>query len=116
MAEPRPGYRDMFADGLNGYWKTWLQFVFPVYIWIITAFIIIASHHSSMAAKTFGNNSVPVLATLFLLSYAKLLRAIITVLNFTFLAYPDGSRQAELCGLMIPMYLTLVPHILYFSS
>ena len=86
------GIETCFADGLNGYWKTWLQFVFPVYIWIITAIIIIASHHSSMAAKIFGNNSVPVLATLFLLSYAKLLRTIITVLTFTFLDYPDGSR------------------------
>ena len=83
-----------FADGLNGYWKTWLQFVFPVYIWIITAIIIVASHHSSMASKIFGNNAVPVLATLFLLSYAKLLRTIITVLTFTFLDYPDGSRRA----------------------
>ena len=86
------GIETCFADGLNGYWKTWLQFVFPVYIWIITAIIIIASHHSSMATKIFGNNSVPVLATLFLLSYAKLLRTIITVLTFTFLDYPDGSR------------------------
>ena len=88
------GIETCFADGLNGYWKTWMQFVFPVYIWIITAIIIIASHYSSMASKTFGNNSVPVLATLFLLSYAKLLRTIITVLTFTFLDYPDGSRQA----------------------
>ena len=88
------GIETCFADGLNGYWKTWLQFVFPLYIWIITAFIIIASHYSSMASKTFGNNSVPVLATLFLLSYAKLLRTIISVLTFTFLDYPDGPRQA----------------------
>ena len=88
------GIETCFADGLNGYWKTWLQFVFPLYIWIITAIIIIASHYSSLAAKIFGNNSVPVLATLFLLSYAKLLRSIITVLTFTFLDYPDGSRQA----------------------
>ena len=88
------GIETCFADGLNGYWKTWLQFVFPVYIWIITAIIIVASHYSSIAAKIFGTNSVPVLATLFLLSYAKLLRTIITVLTFTFLDYPDGSRQA----------------------
>ena len=87
------GIETCFADGLNGYWKTWLQCVFPVYIWIITAIIIVASHYSSMASKTFGNNSVPVLATLFLLSYAKLLRTIITVLTFTYLDYPDGSRQ-----------------------
>ena len=88
------GIETCFADGLNGYWKTWLQFVFPVYIWTITAIIIVASHHSSMASKIFGNNAVPVLATLFLLSYAKLLRTIITVLTFTFLDYPDGSRRA----------------------
>ena len=68
------GIRTCFADGLNGYWKTWLQFVFTVYNWIITAIIIVASHYSSMAAKIFGNKSVPVLATLFLLSYAKLLK------------------------------------------
>ena len=75
-----------FADGLNGYWKTWLQFAFPVYIWVITAIIIIASHHSSLAAKIFGNNSVPVLATLFLLSYTKLLSLLVCELKSS-LAY-----------------------------
>ena len=88
------GIETCFIDGLNGYWKTWLQFVFPLYIWGITATVIIASHYSSTAAKTFGNNSVPVLATLFLLSYTKLLCTIITTFTFTFLNYPDGSRKA----------------------
>ena len=88
------GIETCFIDGLNGYWKTWLQFVFPLYIWGITATVIIASHYSSTAAKTFGNNSVPVLATLFLLSYTKLLRTIITTFTFTFLNYHDGSRKA----------------------
>ena len=88
------GIGTCFIDGLNGYWKTWLQFVFPLYIWGITATVIIASHYSSRAAKTFGNNSVPVLATLFLISYTKLLRTIITTFTFTFLNYHDGSRKA----------------------
>ena len=88
------GIETCLVDGLNGYWKTWLQFVFPLYIWGITATVIIASHYSSKAAKTFGNNSVPVLATLFLLSYTKLLRTIITTFTFTFLNYHDGSRKA----------------------
>ena len=40
-----------------------------------------------------GNNSVPVLATLFLLSYAKLFRAIITSLSFTnLLSITHGGR------------------------
>ena len=83
------GIETCFVDGLNGYWKTWLQFVFPAYIWIITAVIIVVSHYSSTGAKIFGSNSVKVLATLFLLSYTKLLRTIITASAFTLLEYPD---------------------------
>jgi len=37
----------------------------------------------------FGNNSPSVLATPFLLSYAKLLRTIIIALSFTLLDMPD---------------------------
>ena len=88
------GIETCFIDGLNGYWKTWLQFVFPAYIWIITAVIIIVAHYSSMGARFFGNNSVQVLATLFLLSYTKLLRTIIVAFSFTFLDHPDNSRTA----------------------
>ena len=86
------GIETCFIDGLNGYWKTWLQFVFPVYIWIVTAVIIVVAHYSSTGARFFGNNSVQVLVTLFLLSYTKLLRTIITSISFTFLDYPEDFR------------------------
>ena len=88
------GIETCFIDGLNGYWKTWLQFVFPAYIWVITAVMIIASHYSSTGARIFGTNSIQVLATLFLLSYTKLLRTFIVVISFTFLDHPDDSRTA----------------------
>ena len=87
------GIETCFIEGLNGYWKTWLQFVFPAYIWIITAVIIVVAHYSSTGARFFGSNSVQVLATLFLLSYTKLLRTIIIVISFTFLDYPDHCRK-----------------------
>ena len=86
------GIETCFIDGLDAYWKTWLQFVFPLYVWSITGVVIIASHYSTRASKIFGNNSVPVLATLTLLSYAKLLRTIITSLGFSLLNYPEGTR------------------------
>ena len=86
------GIETCFIDGLDAYWKTWLQFVFPLYVWSITGVVIIASHYSTRASKIFGNNSVPVLATLILLSYAKLLRTIITSLGFSLLNYPEGTR------------------------
>ena len=86
------GIEACFIDGLDAYWKTWLQFVFPLYVWSITGVVIIASHYSTRASKIFGNNSVPVLATLILLSYTKLLRTIITSLGFSLLNYPESTR------------------------
>ena len=66
------------------------QFVFPFYVWLIAAAIILVSHYSTRATKIFGDKSVSVLATLFLLSYAKLLQSIITVFSFTTLEYPEN--------------------------
>ena len=85
------GIETCLYSGLDAYTKTWLQFLFPVYIWIIVVLIIVSSHYSTTAAKLSGRNAVQVLATLFLLSYAKLLRITITAFSFTILEYPDGS-------------------------
>ena len=85
------GIETCFYDGLDAYVKTWLQFVFPLYIWFLVITIIVLSHYSTFAARLSGRNAVPVLATLFLLSYTKLLRIIITVFQSTELKYPDNS-------------------------
>ena len=77
------GVETCFFDGLTAYSKTWLQFVFPLYIWSIVVLIIILAKYSDRVAKVMGNNSVPVLATLFLLSYSKLYRTIIKALNWS---------------------------------
>ena len=82
------GIETCFYDGMNGYAKTWLQFVFPVYIWLLASFVIFASRYLSFLQKV-SSNAVPVLATLFLLSYAKLQRTIITSLSCTWLNYKD---------------------------
>ena len=86
------GIETCFVDGLTAYWKTWLQFVFPFYIWAIAGLIIISARYSTRLARVMGNNSVPVLATLFLLSYAKLLRTIITIMSYTVVDTPHGQK------------------------
>ena len=73
------GIETCFYDGFDAHAKTWFQFLFPIYIWLLVAVIIIASHYSTIASRVSGNNAVQVLDTLFLLSYAKLLRIIITI-------------------------------------
>ena len=77
------GIETCFYSGMDTYLKTWLQFVFPLYIWLLVVAIIIASYYSSTAMKIFGRNNIAILATLFLLSYSKFLKTIITVLTFT---------------------------------
>jgi hypothetical protein len=84
------GIETCFYDGLDAYTKTWLQFTFPLYIWLIVIVIIVAAHHSTKISKLVGKNPVQVLATLFLLSYAKMLRTIIIIFSSTTLTYPDG--------------------------
>ena len=89
------GIETCFIKGLDAYWKTWLQFVFPFYVWAIAGGIILFSHYSMRATRLFGRNSIAVLATLLLLSYAKLLRPIISGFSFTFvyLDYPANSTS-----------------------
>ena len=85
------GMDSCLYDGMDFYGLTWLQFVFPVYIWLLVSVMIITSHYSTTAAKLVSRDAVKVLATLFLLSYAKLLRTIITVLSFTYISYEDSD-------------------------
>lgn len=74
------GIETCFYDGLTAYVKTCLQFSFPAYIWLLAIAIIVSSRSSMTVVKVCRmQNSVQVLATLFFLSYAKLLRVTITI-------------------------------------
>jgi len=81
-------------QGMDAYIRTWLQFVFPVYIWTLVGFMICSSRYSTTIARLSGSNTVSVLATLFLLSYAKLLRTIIASISFTVLTDRHGNASA----------------------
>ena len=88
------GIEICFYDGMDAYAKAWLQFVFPFYVWALVGIIILMSHYSSKVATILGSNPIAALATLFLLSYTKILRSVITVLSYTFLEYPNNSQIA----------------------
>ena len=82
-----------FIKGLDTYTKTWLQLAFPVYIISLVVMVIVISQHSLRFTRLIGKkNPVATLATLILLSYAKLLSTTITILSYAILHYPDGSK------------------------
>ena len=75
------GVETCFYPGMDTYQKTWLQFAFPLYIVLLVIAILVASYYSSTAMKVFGRNNIAILATLFLLSYSKTLKTIISALS-----------------------------------
>ena len=85
----------LLFNGMDMYAYSWLQFLFPLYVWLLIAIIITASHYSQRVGSCFGQNPVAVLATLFLMSYSKILTAIITPLTATSLYHsiPDESHS-----------------------
>ena len=66
---------------MDSYAKTWLQFVFPTFCICLVGLIILAAQYSSSLSKLFRFNAVPVLSTLVLLSYSKILQTIITIFS-----------------------------------
>ena len=82
------GIQTCFYNRMDAYAKIWLEFVFPVYILVMVGFLVYISRHSETVTKLLGSSPVPVLATLFLLSYSKGLRTIIAALSLTILHYP----------------------------
>jgi hypothetical protein len=89
------GIETCFSESLDMYTKTWLQFAFPLYRWILAGAIILACRYSHSVTKLFGNNAVHVLATIFLLSYNKLLRVIITVYTVTMIKVQRETKEIE---------------------
>ncbi len=96
------GIEVCFYNGLDAFYKTLFQLAFPIYICTIAVTIIVSSHYSTRAARLSGNNAVQVLATLFLLSYSKSIRLVITIFSFTTLNlehYNNGTSVPKLVWL-----------------
>ena len=75
------GFEICFYNGMDSYAKQWLQFAFPLYLWIIIIIIIQLCRRYGKISRLMGSHAVPVLSTLFLLSYTKLVRTIVIVLH-----------------------------------
>ena len=77
-------------DGLDGYWNTWLQFVFPAYLFLLMGGIIVGCRYSVWLCRLCGSHAVPALATLFLMSYTKILLTVTNALSMSRLPCNDS--------------------------
>ncbi len=81
---------------LDAYAQTWLQFLFPIYVWFLIGSIILISRHSITVSKMIGHDPIAVLATLILMSYTKILKIIVDVYAFMELDYPNNQTISVL--------------------
>ncbi len=77
---------------MDAYAVTWLQYAFPLYVWILISLIILTSRYSIIVSKLIGHNPIAVLATLLLMSYTKILKIVIEVYASVDLDYPNDKK------------------------
>ena len=74
------GFQACFYNGMDDYAKMWLQLAFPFYLIFIATSLIITSRYSTTIQRLTARRALSVLATLFLLSYTKILHITSSVL------------------------------------
>ena len=89
------GIPTCFYNGMSTYVKSWLEYLFPLYLWLLILIIIWLSNHSRKIANIFGQNAVKVLATLLEISYYKIIQANIMALSFTIVEYPLHTKAVH---------------------
>ena len=76
------GIETSFYNGMDGYGKSWLQLVFPSYLFGLVILLVIASRYFIKVQRLTARRVLPVLATLLLLCYTNILQAVCMVLFF----------------------------------
>ena len=112
------GIDTCYFPEMNAYIKTWLLLAFPTYVILLVVLVIIISFYSTKFSNLIGKKDpVATLATLILLSYAKLLEICFKSLSVGILKYPDGSSEMlwlpdatvkYLSGKHIPLFIAAV--------
>ena len=88
------GIDTCYFPGMDAYIKTWLLLAFPAYVILLVILVIIISSYSTKFSNLIGKKDpVATLATLIVLSYAKLLEICFKSLSLGILEYPDGSSE-----------------------
>ena len=107
-----------FIKGMDTYWKTWLQLLFPTYVISLVVLIIFVSERSLKFTRLItdaGKNPVAALATLIMLSYAKFLRTIIATLSLAILRYHSGTKLVWLADATVE-YFSIKHSVLFIVA
>jgi len=109
------GIESCFYYGMTSYAVTWLQFIFPVYVLLIVVGLVIASRYSAKIERLTRTKVIPVIATLLLLPYNKII--IITfsgLFSYTTIHYLNSKRTEVYWAIDTSISLFGAKHLLLF--
>ena len=89
------GFETCFFDGMDEFSKAIAHFIFPFYLITLIIIITIVSHNfkQTVCFQYLARKSVPVLATIMLLTYSRLINAVIYGLQYTYIYSVDTGTQ-----------------------
>ena len=85
------GFKHCVYNGMNNLAKTSLNYVLPMYMWLMVGGLVLVSKKSSKISNLTSRSSIQVLATLCYMSFSKVLRAIVTTFTYTRLKTQQGN-------------------------
>jgi len=90
------GIEVCFYNGMTPHVATWLGFIFPIYLLCIVAGLVVASRYSVNVERLTRKKVIPVIATLFLLSYNKIMIVTFDVLFSYSTNHHLNSKKTEI--------------------
>ena len=91
------GIEVCFYNGMTAYIATWLEFAFPLYLLCIIAVLVVASRYSVKIERLARKKVIPVIATIFLLSYNKIMIVTFNVLFSYSIIHHLHSKKTTMC-------------------
>ena len=105
------GIETCFYDGMTAVGKTAIGCVAPLYMWFLAACIIYLGRKYSWVVKLFGKDTVKVLATIIVYSYAKLISSLIAIFSPTLIKSVGNSENQLVWTLSGKSYLHDKDHL-----
>ena len=90
------GIDSCFYDGMGFFEKVMIQLIFPIYLLILVVLIVIGAHKFNLKifrVDFIAKRSVPVLATLMVLTYTNLVTIVVQALRFTTVYTYEANTQ-----------------------
>ena len=85
-----------FYKGMSAYSKQWMEFTFLFYLLLIAIIIVFLSNRSMWFTRLTGHNIVPVLSTVLLFSYSKIIKNCVKVFDCTLNRYTSTKNKTRL--------------------